>query len=129
MQVFKAGDYQGTRLRLSAFARASGVEGSAGLWMRIDGSHQEMLAFDNMHERPIRGTADWQKFEIVLDVPETSEVIAFGLLLQGAGRVWLDDIEFDPVGDDIDITGTQGSSLIPMNLDFEIIDEESASGH
>ena len=117
MQVFKADNYQDKRLHLSAFVKADDVKEWAGLWMRIDGDHGEMLGFDNMEDRPIKGTADWEKVEIVLDVPKSAYEIAFGLLLRGSGQVWLDYIEFETVSKDIDVTKKQ--IMTPVNLDFE----------
>lgn len=117
MQVFKADNYQDKRLRLSAFVKADDVKEWAGLWMRIDGDHGEMLGFDNMEDRPIKGTADWEKVKIVLDVPRFAYEIAFGLLLRGSGQVWLDYIEFETVSKDIDVTEKQ--IMTPINLDFE----------
>lgn len=106
MQMFKADDYRGKRLRLSAYVKTERVD-SCGLWMRIDGPGNEMISLDNMQNRPIHWTTDWQKVEVVLDVPQNSVDIAFGVLLQGAGRVWIDDIQFEAVGADISTTAIQ----------------------
>ena len=86
--------------------------------MRVDGPQGEMLAFDNMDSRPIQGTKDWEKVEIVLNVPEDSSKIAFGLLLRGSGQAWLDDIEFEAVSEDIDVTEPP-ILVAPVNLNFE----------
>jgi hypothetical protein len=120
MQRFKADRFRDTRLRLSAYIRTAEVESWAALWMRVDGPDDETLAFDNMQDRPISGTLDWRLFRIVLDVPETAAVVAFGLLLEGSGRVWLDDVEFDSVGKNVPVTGTESEPLPvePVNLDF-----------
>jgi hypothetical protein len=121
MQTFKADDYRGKRLRMSGYVRAADVADSAGLWLRVDGLKGEVLSFDNMRERPITGTADWKKCEIVLDVPEASQQIAFGLLLSGTGQVWMDDVKFEAVGKEVPTTGVAGQAgpKGPRNLDFE----------
>jgi hypothetical protein len=123
MQTFKADDYRGKRVRMSAYVKAEKVEGWAGLWMRVDGPEGKMLAFDNMHNRPIKGTAEWTKYDIVLDVPATSLNIAFGLLMAGEGQTWIDDIQFDVVGKDVATTNlaetTQELPRQPQNLKFE----------
>ncbi|GER88945.1 hypothetical protein KDW_31070 [Dictyobacter vulcani] len=62
------------------------------------------LDYDNMQNRPIQGTADWQRYQVVLDVPGESLDIAFGLLLQGKGQVWLQDASIIEVGNEIDVT-------------------------
>ncbi len=56
MQMFKADQYRNKRMRFSAAVKSDGVESWAGLWMRIDGPESESLGFDNMQNRPIRGT-------------------------------------------------------------------------
>jgi hypothetical protein len=123
MQAFKAEGYLGRRLRLSGYVRAEGVEGWAGLWMRVDGPTGQSLAFDNMQDRPIRGTLDWQHHEIVLDVAEGSTNIAFGALLAGKGGIWVDDFEFEVVGRDVPVTDMrkkmQELPSKPRNLGFE----------
>ena len=122
MQTFKADAHRGQRVRLSGYLLSKDVSDWAGLWMRVDGPKNEVLAFDNMQDRAIKGTGDWQKCEIVLDVPEEAQEIAFGLLLTGRGQVWMDDLKFEAVGKDVPTTGgglNQRAPQGPKNLDFE----------
>jgi len=120
MQTFRAERFLDTRLRLSAYIRVEAVERWAGLWMRVDGPDAQTLAFDNMQDRPISGTLDWRMYQIVLDVPPDAEAIAFGVLLEGPGRVWLDDMAFAAVDGDVPTTGVRPLPvpLNPVNLDF-----------
>lgn len=122
MQMFKADAYRNKRMRFSAVVKSEGVDDWAGLWMRIDGPDRgENLGFDNMQNRPIKGTSDWQKYEVVLDVPPESVHIAFGVLLRGKGQVWLSDVHFEEVGDDVPVTAISGGKVYPDqpgNLDF-----------
>lgn len=106
MQAIDAADYRGRRVRLSGFSKAAGVAGWAGLWMRVDGP-QGVLAFDNMQSRPIKGTADWKRCEVVLDVSSDASAIAFGLLLAGPGQVWFDDLGFEAVDGTVPVTASQ----------------------
>ena len=79
------------------------------------------LAFDNMHDRPLRGSPDWQRHDVVLDVPQEAMGIFFGVLLTGSGTVWLSDVKFETVGLDVPPTGmTQRQPIAdaPTNLDF-----------
>jgi serine/threonine protein kinase/DNA polymerase III delta prime subunit len=105
MQTFQGTGYRGKRLRMSGYVKAQAVEQWAALWMRVDGSQGRTLSFDNMDRRPILGTVDWKRYEIVLDVPEDSIDIAFGILLSGKGQVWLSEIQFQVVGRQIPTTG------------------------
>ncbi|GLV60682.1 hypothetical protein KDH_75010 [Dictyobacter sp. S3.2.2.5] len=117
MQSFTAGEYCGKRLRYSALVRTEDVEDWAGLWLRADGPQQRMLAFDNMQKRPITGTIDWRRYDIVLDVPQECSKLAFGILLQGPGQVWISDIQFTIVEADTPPTSPPPSNQ-PTNLDF-----------
>jgi len=62
------------------------------LWMRVDQSSGVVLAFDNTMNRPIKGINKWNHFGIALDVTVKSEVIAFGVLLNGSGQIWMGSI-------------------------------------
>ncbi len=102
MQSVKPDNYRGKRIRLSGYLKTENVADSSSFWLRIDGADQsESLGFDNMDNRPVKGTTDWKKYEVVLDVPDKAEVIAFGVILQGSGQVWADDIQLEGVGQDV----------------------------
>lgn len=103
-QTVGVSPYRGKRVRLSAYIKAERVTGHAGLWMLVDGAGYS-LDFDNMANRPIKGTADWQRYEVVLDVPEESFSLVFGSLLHGEGQVWADDFKLEIVGLDVPSTG------------------------
>lgn len=94
MQAFAANDYRGKKLHMSGYIKVENVAGRAGLWMRVDAPGDE-----TMQDRPVTGTTGWEEFEITLDVPRDSIKIAFGVLLEGEGRVWVDDFQFEIVGD------------------------------
>jgi hypothetical protein len=121
MQMFKANDYLNKRMRFSAFVKSEGIEAWAGLWMRIDGPQQGSLGFDNMQNRPIKGTTDWHEYEVVLDVPQESVAIALGILLSGKGQAWVSEVQFEEVGADVPTTSHEGYAELPEkpgNLDF-----------
>jgi hypothetical protein len=87
MTTVAAEPHRGRRLRLSAVVRGDDVVSWAGLWMRVDGRERQALAFDNMQDRPLRGTFGWTSVSVVLDVAEEASTIAYGVLLHGAGTV------------------------------------------
>jgi erythromycin esterase len=129
IQTIQAEPYHGRRVRLSAYLKTQDAGDGAALWMRVDGKGA-ILAFDNMDPRRVRGTKDWQKAEVVLDVSEKAKAIVFGLLLVGSGKVWIDDVRIEAVGKDVPSTNmfdqeqaTEAGGAIgepkPANLDFE----------
>ena len=123
MQVFKADNYHGKRVRMTGYVKTEDVETWAGLWMRVDGPGGVILAFDNMQDRPIRGTIGWEEYEVVLDVPDNGVNVSFGVLLAGKGKAWADDFAFEEVGKDIDVTDLKKKitdmPAEPGNLGFE----------
>jgi putative transposon-encoded protein len=123
MQMFVPNDYLGKRVRLTGYIKSDGVKDWAGMWFRIDGGTDsksyKALGFDNMQDRPIKGTTDWKKYEIVLDVPQESSAIAFGVLLSGPGTIWLDDLNFEIVPKDVPQTKTSFTDPNkPQNTNF-----------
>ncbi len=118
VQGFAPNDYLGKRLRLSARVKATGVEDGSGMWMRVD-LEKKTVSFDNMMDRPITGSTEWQSYSIVLDVPTKSDMISIGLLLQGEGRISWHSLELEVVGLDVPVTDMISPPQQPINLDFE----------
>jgi hypothetical protein len=128
MQDFRADDYAGKRVRFSAMLKADNVANWAGLWMRIDKSNgasssPKILAFDNMQDRPVKGSEDWKTYQVVLDVPSDATGIFFGVLLNGPGDVSMSDVKIETVGLDVATTAPptgagQPRPNAPTNLDF-----------
>jgi hypothetical protein len=104
--VSPAAAFLGKRVRLSGQARTEGIEQWAGLWMRVDGPNNEVLAFDNMaaSNRPIKGTTGWTPYAVVLDVPASAANIMYGIVVNGAGKAWIDDVKLEAVGADVAVT-------------------------
>ena len=124
MQNCLPDNYLGKRVRMSGYVKTANVSDWAGLWFRIDqqGSNKS-LGFDNMHDgkmdRSIKGTTDWTKYEIVLDVPSNSSNLAYGALLVGTGQIWFDNLKFEIVDNSVPKTGEGNQKKEPINLDFE----------
>jgi hypothetical protein len=119
MQSIGAETYRGKRLRLSGYLSTREAN-SAAMWMRIDAAGHQTVGFDNMDKRSLHGDTDWKRYDIVLDVPQNAELIAFGFLLEGKGEVLADDFKLEEVSKDVPVTGI-GRPVYPsapVNLDF-----------
>ncbi|SEM30820.1 hypothetical protein SAMN04488688_11197 [Paenibacillus sp. cl141a] len=122
MQQFKAGKYAGKRMRFSGFVKTENVKDYCGLWMRVDNRAEDVLQFDNMNNRRIVGSTHWNHYAIVLDVPEDSATISIGVLLMGAGQVWVDSFRFEEVDLSVPTTNLDVHYELleePANLSFE----------
>jgi len=90
-QRLVANDYRGTRLHMSAYLKTEITWGSAHLWLQMIGQGGSVLAFDDMHDRPVTGTTGWTRYDFTLDVPQQAREIAFGVVMAGNCQVWADD--------------------------------------
>ena len=116
MQYISAHNYLGQRVRFRARIRTDGVSGWAGLWMRIDtpARDPEFIHFYNSSDQPIKGTTGWQERSVVLDVPQDATAIAFGVIDQGAGQVWVDRMALETVGADVPVDRQQAQNKLPL---------------
>jgi hypothetical protein len=116
MQDFDAAPYRSKRVRFSANVRTEGLQGWAGLWMRVDPpDNRPPLAFDNMQDRRLRGTLPEKRYEVVLDVSPEADRIALGILVDRGGSVWMSRPQVEIVGLDVpvtaDIAGRRGDQF------------------
>lgn len=117
MQTISANEYAGKRVRLRAWVRSQDVSDKAGVWMRVD-KGSAMVGFDNMDNRPIQGNQSWKTCDVVLDVPRDATGISFGVLLSGTGEVWMNNVTFEIVGNEVPTTGSAPNQTRPANLKF-----------
>ncbi|MCY4095456.1 MAG: hypothetical protein OXG05_10085 [Gammaproteobacteria bacterium] len=122
MQMIDAKPFRGKRLRYTGWARAQSVltdwlrmsTSRAQAWMRVDKSLGTIGFLDSMQDRPIRSN-NWTRFEIVGDVANDAEHLNLGLILQGKGKAWLDDVQIDVLGDG-GVGNQSASQLSPRQL-------------
>jgi hypothetical protein len=128
MQNCLPDNYLGKRVRMTAMVKTKDVSNWAGIWLRVDEKlSNNDISFDNMKDgkidRSIKGTTDWTRYEIVLDVPFDASNLAYGALLVGTGQIWFDDVKFEIVDFSVPTTGKDKQSNMrnkqPINLDFE----------
>lgn len=99
------GVFLGKRVRMRANMKTSNVKGWAGLYLRVDKSGQgQAVVMDNMHDRSVKGTTGWKKYELVVDVPKTASKIIYGGMLSGSGEIWFDNPVLEEVGADVPVT-------------------------
>lgn len=113
--------YKGKSIQLKGFMKTQDVEeGFAGLLLRID-ANGEVLAFDNMVRQKIKGTTDWQEYNITLDYTEEADNIFVAGILVGKGKVWFDDFVLSIDGESIQNL-KEDKELFKAQLDHEFDD-------
>lgn len=119
-QAISAEEYAGKTVRLTGYIRTDGVDdGYAGLWFRVDRG-KNILLLDNMRDRGVSGTQEWQAYESVVYVEPDATKMLFGALLTGTGTMQADQFSLEVVPDDTPTTASVigGEPAKPRNLDF-----------
>lgn len=104
-QVVDAVPLRGKRVRFRGAVKVDDAskENRAQLWFRVDrvptaGQRIAMGAFDNMGDRPIRGS-EWKHYDIVATVDEDAQSLIVGMLVFGNAKAWLDDVSLTEVSE------------------------------
>jgi hypothetical protein len=125
MQTAAADNYIGKRVRLNAWVKTEEAnDGGGHLWLRIDGQERgHTLGFDNMDNRAVTGSNDWQEASVVLEVPPGSSALAYGFFVQGSGKMWVSGQTIQEVGPEVPTTNMlkpkAGLPKSPANLGFD----------
>lgn len=92
MQRFPAAFLAGRTVRLDGELKTENVTGWAGLWIRADGEQVPNLVFDNMHNRGPRGSQEWSRYSLEVNLPQETRWLNIGIVLNGPGTLWADDL-------------------------------------
>jgi len=111
MNVLFASPYVGKRVRISVYTRTAGATRRADVWARVQARESPAdgngLVGKNV-ALPV--SSDWQRTEIVFDVPRDATLLQYGVGLAGAGKLWMDRATLEVVGRDVPLTaGLRGS--------------------
>jgi hypothetical protein len=104
-QSFDPSRYQGRRVRISGYFRASRIVGRATLYL---------TTFDSSDGTEVGEKPQWTRYEVVADIPAEAGKLEIGVRFQGAGTLWVDDLVFEQVPDSTPLT----QPTQPQNLNF-----------
>jgi hypothetical protein len=145
-QFANAQDLRGKRVEFSADIRTAAAALRASIFVRADDARGNAVALDNMWfnysgdvkgpamlNRSLSGDNEWTTERVVLDIPLEATAVSYGAILEGAGKVWIDNAHLEIVGNDTPVTAIvrpatmlqqsafplTGQPPSPRNLDFE----------
>jgi bifunctional DNase/RNase len=105
---FAVDAYRGQRLRLVAYCRTSELtEGRFTLTVYgpqlqpHSGRYKQLITQSMLL---MDGTADWQRQELVVDIPQDASKIEFMLEIQDKGSLWLSGIQLEQVDQSVPLT-------------------------
>jgi hypothetical protein len=109
-QAIRADGYRGKRIRVSGYLKTESAD-VGWLWVRVD-SADGTLCMDNMQNRPARGTTDWTRYDLIIDIPDDALGFSYGLGLTGNGAAWADDFSVEIVDRSVATTNNVGTTLL-----------------
>ena len=129
MQICDAQNYLGKKIKMTGYIKTENVSDWSGMWLRIDPKlGKNPLGFDNMQSRSLKGTMDWTKCEIVLDVPNSSATLNYGALISGTGKIWFDYVSIEIIGESSADETRKKLLTEPSNIDFEELGFDEIQG-
>jgi len=82
--------------RLTAQLKTEGaVDAGAALTLQMIGSRGEILDWNHMNDARVKQSQGWKTYSIDLKTLPGTTSIALGVMLEGSGTLWADDIKLD----------------------------------
>lgn len=113
-------DFHGETIELAGMLRVQSVDGQGGLWLRQDGP-AGMLRLDNMADRGLSGSADWQRATIRMPLDPEARSLVFGALLSGTGTLWVDELELRVDGAALADAPRRVAATTVLDTDLEFV--------
>jgi len=125
---FLADAYRGKRVRMVTYCKTSEVKG-AHFKLHVnesDLSADSELRWKPPHWRraetlPIEGTGDWQRQEVVMEIPQNAKRITISFSMRGKGSIWFSGMQFTVVDESVPRSHFEisPSPSQPQNIDFQ----------
>ena len=122
--------FLGKRIRISTMLKSANLANWGGIAMAAIARDGKWVSFDTLSNqlldgavnRPISGTTDWSRVEIVSDIPADTSQLMIGLRMKGSGRLWIDGTTIEVVGSDTPTTDDQNPHLYSDYAEILAID-------
>src|SRR5262249_30747510 len=98
-QRIDAAPFRGKKIRFRAAVRTHLDPAASGamLWVRVTSNRAiQPVASADTSDHPI-SSPDWKEYELVADIPQTADAIAYGFDLNGDGKAWIDSVSVEVV--------------------------------
>ncbi|MES2521689.1 MAG: hypothetical protein V4617_03240 [Gemmatimonadota bacterium] len=104
--------YSNKRIRISIYTRTAGATRRADFWARVQGKGSPGDGY-GLAGKFVRlpATSDWQRHEIVMDVPGDAQWVQYGIGIAGPGMMWMDQAKIEVVDESVPLTAGLRSTL------------------
>lgn len=93
-QKCDATPYRGQRVRISLWIKTDGVNGAAQFYVFVNDQAGVQLVQGGYG---VDGSRYWRQYAAVADVPEAAATLSYGMVLNGAGKAWFNDLQIHVV--------------------------------
>jgi len=102
--------YEGREIEFKAWLKFENVTDFVSIMINQYDTEGYSLGFKSLQSEKIHGTKDWKLYSVKVPLSSKSQSLAFGCILGGGGKLWMDDIQVLIDGKDI--------SVAPINPNF-----------
>jgi hypothetical protein len=103
--------YIGKQIELKAYLKFQDVANLSGLMLRVTDAYGQQLQYKTLQVQKLNGTRDWQLYSVKTFLPPDAQLIQIGAVLNGPGKLWVDDLQL--LVDDKDISEAK------IDLDYD----------
>lgn len=100
--------YAGKEITVKAWMKTADMKGCLALMLAIYDADGNTVQFENLQKKKLKGSNDWKQYSVTLPLPAQAQLIHFGPILVGKGKLWTDDVELF-----VDGTPIQNTRLKP----------------
>lgn len=93
--------YIGSEIEFRAYLKLENIKDFAGILIRIDNADYKTVEFKTLQYQRIHGTKDWQLYSIKARIPVDAQKIYTAAILEGTGKLWIDDAQVLIDGKDV----------------------------
>lgn len=116
-------DFGGQTIQWCGYIKTENVSDYVALWMREDASSTLSVGFATMQGQGVKGTNDWAPYCISLPWNRQANSLAFGFLVGGTGKGWVDDLQL--YVDGTPVAQAPNRVVTPLDTDHQF---DSGSG-
>lgn len=89
--------YRGKKIRMTAMIKCEKVTARGGLFINTWGMLAPLTNEGQRGKRPVQGTLGWVRYTATAIVPEEAMAIETGVMINGSGKIWIDDVKYEVV--------------------------------
>jgi hypothetical protein len=113
-RTYPAGDFRSRRIRLAGRLKTEDAQGIEIVVSAVSGEAADIARLALSDGRSA-GTADWRRYEMVVDIPDGAQRLVVGVQTSGKGTVWIRDFSLEVVDSAVPVTARASRWNMPQS--------------